>query len=115
MGLRALRAYGCCRNEAGGLPNRGEFQARVDEAIDILMGERPDLFDGNRVRDRVAYIAGVARILEQRFRLCAKPGQPGDEVAIKNANNYNEQYDIYLSNERVRYQGFVASCRPARF
>ena len=107
--------YGCCRNEAGGRPDRGEFSLRVDEAITILMGERPDLFDGQRVRDRVAYVNGVARVMEQRFRVCCKAGVPGDEIGCKNTNSYSEQYDIYLSNERVRFGGFVASCRPARF
>jgi hypothetical protein len=107
--------YGCCRNEAGGEPGRGQFQNQVDQSIDILMGEQPGIFRGEEVLDRIAYVNGVARILEQRFRLCAKPGTPGDEVGVKTANNYSEQYDIYLSNARVRRGGFVASCRPARF
>ena len=107
--------YGCCRNEAGGQIGRGEFDNQVNQSIDILMGERPDLFRGEEVRDREAYVQGIARILEQRFRVCAKPGQPGDEVAVKNSNSYNEQYDVYLSNGRVRRSGLVASCQPARF
>jgi hypothetical protein len=104
--------YGCCRNQVG---NRGDFQNQVDQSIDILMGEQPSIFRGEEVLDRIAYVNGVARILEQRFGVCAKPGVPGDEVGVKTEQNYSEQYDIYLSNARVRRGGFVASCRPSRF
>jgi hypothetical protein len=107
--------YGCCRNEAGGQIGRGEFDSRVNQAIDILMGERPDLFRGEQVLDVAAYTAGLARILERDFRLCSKPGQPGDEIAVKNSNSYNEQYDVLISTGRVRRSGLVASCQPARF
>jgi len=105
--------YGCCRNAVSA--TRGDFRSQVNQAIDILMDEQPNIFRGEEVLDRIAYVNGVARILEQRFRLCAKPGQPGDEVGVKNANDYNEQYDIYLSNARVRRDGLVATCQPARF
>ena len=106
--------YGCCRNAAGN-PAAGDFRSRVNQAIDALMGEQPGIFRGEEVLDRVAYVNGVARILERNFRVCAKAGVPGDEVGVKDAQNYNEQYDILLSNGRVRRDGLVATCQPARF
>jgi hypothetical protein len=102
--------YGCCqRTEAG------QFAGQVDAAIDQLRAQRPDLFNGNRVLDETAYVQGVARLLEQRFGLCARQGEPDDEVAVKANNSYNEQYDILFSNGTVRMQGIVVACRPARF
>ena len=81
-----------------------------------MIREQPRLFDGTRVLDREAYLAAVVRTIEERFGACSKPGQPGDEVGVKNQNGYSEQYDIYLSNGRVRIPaGFVASCTPGRF
>lgn len=102
--------YGCCQRT-----DQGQFAGQVDQAIAQLQAERPDLFNGNRVLNDAAYVQGVARILEQRHGLCAKPGEPDDEVAVKANNNYNEQYDILFSNGTVRTQGIVVSCRPARF
>lgn len=58
----------------------------------------------------------VARRLEQRFGLCARPGSPvEDEVAVKNSNTFSEQFDIILANHRVNVYGYTVTCRPARF
>ena len=103
--------YGCCRAEAGG----GQWAPEIWDAINQLQREQPSLFDGDRVLDREKYQLGVARILEQKYGVCAKPGAPGDEVAIKNSNDFSEQYDIYLSSARIRYPGYQVTCRPARF
>ena len=102
--------YGCCQ-----AVDAGQFGGQVDAAIERLRLERPDLFSGNRVLDETAYVQGVARVLEQRFGLCARQGGPDDEVAVKSNNSYNEQYDILFSNGTVRTQGIVVACRPSRF
>ena len=102
--------YGCCQDS-----REGQFASQVDAAIERLRAERPDLFSGNKVLDETAYVQGVARVLEQRFGLCARQGGPTDEVAVKANNSYNEQYDILFSNGTVRTQGIVAACRPSRF
>ena len=102
--------YGCCQSV-----DAGQFAGQVDAAIERLRVERPDLFSGNRVLDENAYVQGVARVLEQRFGLCARQGGPSDEVGVKSNNSYNEQYDILFSNGTVRTQGIVVACRPSRF
>jgi hypothetical protein len=102
--------WGCCQTVES-----GQFAGQVDAAIEQLRLERPDLFLGNRVLDDNAYVQGVARVLEQRFGLCARQGGPSDEIGVKSSNNYNEQYDILFSNGTVRLQGYTVTCRPARF
>jgi len=105
--------YGCCTREPREV---GQFKAIVSDAIYKLQAEQPSLFNGDQVLDRVAYQAGVARILERDYKVCAKPGLPGDEVAVKNTNDWSEQYDIYQSNARTfNPPGYGVTCRPARF
>lgn len=103
--------YGCCRRAE---TSEALFAGPVDGAIAQIQREQPGLFVGNRVLDHNAYVQGVARILE-RQGFCARQGGPEDELAIKNNNSYNEQYDILFSNGTIRTQGFVVNCRPARF
>ncbi len=104
--------YGCCRARSGG----GQWAPIIQESIDKLKNEQPALFgESNRVLDRVAYMNGVARILERDFRVCAVPGFPGDEVAVKTANDFSEQYDIFTSDSKSRYPGYQVTCQPARF
>ena len=102
--------FGCCRED-----NSQVFVSQVDQAIEQIKRERPDLLDGQRVRDEDAYVQAVARILEQRFGLCAKQGGPSDEVGVKNSNSFSEQYDIVLGNGNARPAGQTVTCRPARF
>jgi hypothetical protein len=88
----------------------------LSDAIYRLQAEQPSLFNGDVVLDRAAYQAGVARILERDHKVCAKPGLPGDEIAVKNTNDWSEQYDIYQSNARTfNPPGYGVRCRPARF
>lgn len=102
--------FGCCREE----PDR-QFASQVDQAITIFMSQRPDLFNGEQVRDGDAYVRGVAQVLVQRFGLCARQGGPPDEVAVKGSNSFNEQYDILFGSGSVRRGGYQVTCRPARF
>lgn len=104
---------GCCRFESDRL---GEF---VEQAIRDVQGRRPDLFNADEIlreADEDLVVSLVARTLEQRFGLCARAGSPvEDEVAVKNSNNFSEQFDIILSNHRVNIHGYTVTCRPARF
>jgi len=104
---------GCCRQESDRL---GEF---VELSIRDVQAQRPELFSGDeilRVEDEDLVVQLVARRLEQRFGLCAKPGSPvEDEVAVKNSNSFSEQFDVVLSNHRVNVHGYTVTCRPARF
>jgi hypothetical protein len=102
--------WGCCREERTQV-----FADDVERAIDKILQERPELFNGDRPKDDNAYIQGVAKILERDFGYCAKQGGPEDEVGVKNSNGFSEQYDILLSNGRIRRFGYTVTCRPARF
>jgi len=103
--------YGCCRKEG----EEGQWETHLWSAIQRLQDEQPGLFDGQRILDRERFIREVARLTEQMFQLCVKPGGPGDEVGVKTGNGFSEQYDIYESNGRLRYPGYQVTCRPARF
>ena len=104
---------GCCKRETDEL---GEF---VELAIRDVQAQRPELFDGDEIREEQnedMVVELVARRLEQRFGLCAKPGSPvEDEVAVKNSNGFSEQFDIIFENDRVNIYGYTVTCRPARF
>jgi hypothetical protein len=105
--------WGCCTKDRNA--GNGQWDAELWDAINILQREQPELFNGSNVRDRVKYLAEVARIAEEKYGLCVKPGGPGDEVGVKVGNSASEQYDIYESNGRVRYPGYQVTCTPARF
>jgi hypothetical protein len=105
--------YGCCTKEPAA--GNGQWDAHLWDAINDLQTQQPDLFNGQNIRDRERFIREVARIAEQKYRLCVIPGGPGDEVGVKVNNTYSEQYDIYESNGRIRYPGYAVTCRPARF
>jgi hypothetical protein len=66
------------------------------------------------VVNREAYIAEVVTNLKTA-RLCAL--FDGIEVAVKNANDYNEQYNIHTSQGYVRWGAgaYISTCRPAWF
>lgn len=101
----------CCRIEG----EEGQWETHLWSAIQELQDAQPDLFDGQKIRDRERFLREVARIAEQRFRLCVKPGPNDDEVGVKSANGMSEQYDVFEQNGRLRYPGYDGTCRPARF
>lgn len=99
-----------------GSPCRAEtpsFQTQVEAAQADVLRLRPDLFDSGRVRSEEAYVREVARVLRSRG-LCAAPGGPTDEVAVKNTNDWNDQYDIVLASGQP-WTSYQVTCRPARF
>ena len=99
-----------------GSPCRAEspsFQAQVEAAQAEVLRTRPDLFEGGRVRSEDAYVQEVARVLRTRG-LCAAQGGPKDEIAVKNTNDWNDQYDIVLGGGEV-WTSYQVTCRPARF
>ena len=105
--------WGCCTKEAG---NAAQFRSMISQAISRAQTEKPALFSGDTVLDRPAYQLAVAQILERDFKVCARPGVPGDEVAIKVTNDYSEQYDIYTQFlTTYNPPNYSVTCRPARF
>lgn len=101
-----------------------QFLHLVDEAIDRVGDKRPDLFDkrnskgdgGWKIRDGRAYHWAVVDEL-QAMGVCAT--YDTEEIAVKPSgnNNFNDQYDIYLSSGHVRRGAgsYRATCHPAWF
>jgi hypothetical protein len=98
------------------------FALAVNEAIAKAQNEHPEYFDFSqhqgglsyRVVARDAYVAEVVNNLK-RAGLCAL--FDGIEVAVKNTNEYNEQYNIHTSQGFVRWGAgaYISTCRPAWF
>ena len=96
------------------------FLGDVQAAIKQLIQEQPDIFvkrgcdDCYDVIDPGAYIGGVVRQLARRG-YCSI--HDGEELAVKNTNDFNEQYDILSASNAVRSGGesYRATCRPAWF
>jgi hypothetical protein len=93
---------------------RGEsptFLGDVIDAIDQLQQDHPEYFSGDIVRNEGAYYVGVIRLLDKR-NICAD--FDGEELAVKNSNDYNDQYKILTSWGQVR-KVYLTTCYPAVF
>jgi hypothetical protein len=96
------------------------FLGDVQGAIKQLIQEQPNIFvkrgceDCYDVADPGAYLSGVVGQLARRG-YCAI--YDGEELAVKNTNDFNEQYDILSAGNAVRSGGesYRATCRPAWF
>ena len=98
------------------------FLRDVENGIDDLIARHPEYFDlGSSKGDGVflvknlpAYHDGVIRYLEGKG-LCAT--FDGEEVAVKNTNAFNDQYDIITSTGFIRRGegAYESTCSPAWF
>jgi hypothetical protein len=98
------------------------FALPVNEAIAIVQNEHPELFDFTKHRGGLSYLvvdpdrytAGVAYVLSTRG-FCAI--WDGEEIAMKNTNAFNEQYDILTFEGYVRWGAgaYQSTCYPAWF
>jgi hypothetical protein len=93
------------------------FASQVHDAIDLLRQQHPEYFAndvcGIRVRDFGAYYVGVLANLNAAG-LC--PGFDGEEVQVKDSNNFSEQYKIWVSNGCVKQNDqYRSTCSPAAF
>jgi len=95
------------------------FQGEVNEAITQLIQQRPDIFGAASGPNRLVlkhddYMNGVVGNLRARG-LCAIVDSD-DEIAVKNTNTFNDQYDILASSGNTRADGsYSATCSPAWF
>jgi hypothetical protein len=96
------------------------FLGDVQASIEQLVRERPELF---RKRDCTGcydvlnvngYLSGMVQKMGARG-YCAM--YDGEELAVKNTNDFNEQFDILTADDRVRSGGesYRSTCRPAWF
>ena len=100
------------------------FLNRVEAAIDEVVRTNPQFFNLNRTRggcancylvvDPTGYVNGVARAIT-RNGVCGY--YDGEELAVKNSNQFNDQYDILTSDLFIRRQegSYRSTCRPAWF
>jgi hypothetical protein len=103
---------------------RGEptFLDKLESSIDYVVQTKPGLFDLNdtkcpncfRVKDPEAYVASLLAALEARG-VCAH--DDGEELGVKNSNDFNDQYDVLTSEFYIRRGdgSYRSTCSPASF
>jgi hypothetical protein len=119
---------GSCRLPASSNPNAPcsmqspSFLGAVDKAINQVVDQQPSLFDMNQktcencfhVRNEDAFVNGVIKNLNAAG-YCAY--YDGEELAVKNSNSFNEQYDILVSSGHIRRGAgsYRSTCNPSWF
>ena len=98
------------------------FLDELEQAIDKLVAERPEIFDKNdlagpreyKVKNLDQYHEGVIRNLQAQG-LCA--GFDLKEIQVKRDNSFNDQYDTVLGTGHIRrgMGSYRATCSPAAF
>ncbi len=96
------------------------FLGDVQSAIKQLIEEKPAIFKPRDclgcydVLDPDAYVSGVVEQMARRG-YCAL--YDGEELAVKNTNDFNEQFDILSAANGVRSgsESYRSTCRPAWF
>jgi hypothetical protein len=98
------------------------FLAELDEAIDKLVEDSPELFDRNdiagpreyRVKNLDLFYEGVIRNVQAQG-LCA--GFDLKEIQIKRSNEYTDQFDAVLGSGHIRrgLGSYRSTCSPAAF
>lgn len=99
------------------------FLGAVERALDTLVQQEPGLFDKSqtqgcgtcyRVNDQTRYVRRMAELMNQGGT-CAM--YDGEELAVKNTNAFNDQYDILTSGGFIRREGgaYRSTCYPAWF
>ena len=102
---------------------RARFQEAVERAIDNVIRNNASLFDKSKnrcdqgcpfVRDTDGYWDAVTNEV-RRLGYCAT--NDGEELAVKNSNSFNDQYDIINSEGFVRRGAgaYRSTCYPAWF
>jgi hypothetical protein len=125
--VSTVRASGCGLPHGGGsgedCPREDpSFQGEVERAIDQAVAEHPEMVNTQRVRgcgncyqilDTHNFPEEVGRNL-QKMGFCTK--YDGEELAVKNTNRFNDQYDIVLAEGYIRREAtgsYRSTCYPA--
>ncbi|HEY2945861.1 MAG TPA: hypothetical protein VGN09_25750 [Vicinamibacteria bacterium] len=100
------------------------FLREVEAALTAVVAENPQWFDLTNtrggcencyfVRRADLYVTRVAELIT-RDGICGH--YDGEELAVKNSNAFNDQYDIFTSDGYIRRQfgSYRSTCRPAWF
>jgi hypothetical protein len=98
------------------------FRPPIDRAIMRVQREQPQLFDFTQANDELSvFVRDVNRYHEAVVQALRDVGLcaifDGEEVAVKNTNDFSDQYDIITATDFVRWGdgAYAATCRPARF
>jgi hypothetical protein len=103
-------------------PERETFLDEVEDAIDALVAQQPQIFDLNQARSaggykvlsEGAYFVGVIQNLD-RMGFCA--GLFGEELAVTNVEDYSDNFDIIDADHFIRRgsSSYRSTCYPAAF
>jgi hypothetical protein len=121
------RALGCGLPPGGGSGEdcpreEPSFMAEVEQAIDRTIAEHPEMVNTQRARgcgncyqvlDTHNFPEEVGRNLE-KMGFCTK--YDGEELAVKNVNRFNDQYDLLLAEGFIRREtngAYRSTCYPA--
>jgi hypothetical protein len=108
------RVWGCCREEE----IRQVFVGKIEAAQAELERTRPDLFVAPKqipVGSDKTYTTALAKLLTEKYGVCATSGGPEDEIGVKTGNGFSEQYDVVWGSQAGTWAHQTVSCRPARF
>lgn len=114
-GLPPSRTDGCRYENSTFVPD-------VQRAIARVQREQPGLFDFSQSHDELSvFVRDVDRYHDEVVKVLRETGLcaifDGEEVAVKNTNDFSDQYDIITAAGFVRWGdgAYAATCRPARF
>ena len=98
------------------------FLGAVDKAINQVVDQQPSLFDMNQktcencyhVKNEDTFVSAVIKNLSAAG-YCAY--YDGEELAVKNSNNFNDQYDILVASGHIRRGAgsYRSTCNPSWF
>ena len=96
----------------------------METALRDVVAENPQWFDLKKTRGGCPdcyfilkpdnYVTRVAELIT-RNGICGH--YDGEELAVKNSNSFNDQYDIFTSDGYIRrqYGSYRSTCKPAWF
>lgn len=100
------------------------FLSRVEAAIDEVVATDPQAFNLTRTRGGCAncyQVVDATRYVNRVAQAITKNGvcgfYDGEELGVKNSNQFNDQFDILTSDGYIRRQGgaYRSTCHPAWF
>lgn len=101
---------------------RPSFLKQVDDAINLLTRQHPEIFNfsdergsgGYRVLSRGQFYVGLIATLEA-MGLCADFDSA--ELQVKSSNAFNDQYAVMISSDHIRRgdSSYRSTCAPAAF
>ncbi len=98
------------------------FLNQVDTAITLVTQQQPGIFDFNDKKcDNCYYVKNPNKLVTGVIDNLSKMGvcayYDGEELAVKNSNSFNDEYDILLASGHLRRGpgSYRSTCRPSWF